>query len=251
MTADFTLAGFVAPLSADGKLSKTAVTVEVTYPGPAGPASIADDLQCEILDADVEGGAKVVATHAFHFAVTPTHPGDVVFFINTVVDLPPGLANLRVGVVSKATGKVGTLAIPVRVPNLSDTALQIATLVLGVDGAVEPALPAAALSGLVPFQPTLRRTFSTQDMLRVFAPVSWGGKADAATATVTVPGAGIELRQPLSPAAGASAPGIRHASIDQRLPLSALASGAHVLTVTVTLPGGKPVSKTIGFQIDR
>lgn len=92
---------------------------------------------------------KRFAVH--HFAMTPTRPGDVAFFINDVVDLAPGVANLRIGVESKATGKVGTVAAPVRIPNLTDDGLQIATVILGLDDAREPAMPVTHWRAWCPF----------------------------------------------------------------------------------------------------
>jgi hypothetical protein len=43
--------------------------------------------------------------------------------------------------------------------------------------------------------------------------------------------------------------GIQHAAIDRSLALLSLIPGDHVLTVTVNLPGGDPVTRTIGFRI--
>jgi hypothetical protein len=233
-----------------GKLTKTAVTIEVTYPGPATlPASIADDLQYDVVDADVEGKGAVVSHRAFHIAMTPTRPGDLPFFVNDLIDLRPGVANLRVGVLSKATGKVGTVAIPVHVPNLGGDGLEMPSLIVGVEGAGVPSMPANELAGFVPFQPTLRRTFSAEDTLRIFAPLSWGGNGDAATVTVSVTGDGAGLKQTQSARASGAATGPRHATIDRVVPLAGLAPGDHVLTVTATLPGGKPVTRTVGFQV--
>jgi VWFA-related protein len=249
-TADISLAAFVAPLVSVGKLTKTAVTIEVTYPGPATlPASIADDLRYDVVDADVEGKGAVVSHRAFHIALTPARPGDVPFFINDLIDLRPGVANLRVGVLSQATGKVGTVAIPVRIPNLGGDGLEMPSLIVGVEGARASSMPADELAGFVPFQPTLRRTFSADERLRIFAPLSWGGHGDAATVTVSIAGDGAGFTQTQSARATGAATGLRHATVDQVVPLAGLAPGDHVLTMTATLQGGKPVTRTVGFHI--
>jgi VWFA-related protein len=251
-TAGISLAAFVAPLVAAGKLTKTAVTIEVSYPGPATfPASITDDLDYDVVDADVEGKGAVVAHRAFHIAMTPTRPGDVPFFINDVIDLRPGVANLRVGVLSKATGKVGTVAIPLRIPNLGGDGLLMPSLVVGLEGAGEPAMPADALAGLVPFQPALTRTFTAEDTLRIFAPLSWRANVDSAMVTLSVRGGGdgTGATKTQSVRGTGAAAGLRHATVDQLVALAGLAPGDHVLTVTVTLPGGKPVTRTVGFQV--
>jgi VWFA-related protein len=251
-TADLSLASFVAPIAADGKLTKTAITIEVTYPGPSSvPASVSDDLTCEILQADVEGAARTVSTKAYHFAVTPTRTGDFTFFINSVVDLAPGLANLRVGVVSKATGKVGTVAIPTRIPDLSGGALQMTALVLGRPAAGEPSLPPGALAGVLPFQPTLARTFASRETLRVYAPISWRGSADTASVTLTMTGSGVRMSRTLTVRAAAAVGGVRQSAIDEALPLGPAAPGNYALVVTATIPGGKPVSRTVGITVTR
>jgi VWFA-related protein len=250
VTNDLVLSAFVAPMAASGKLTKTAVIVEVSYPGPAAlPATIADDLQLEIVAADVEGKARVASTRAFHFSVTPTRPGDLVFFLNDVVDFSPGTSSLRLGIVSKTSGKVGTVAVPVRIPNLSDASLQIASVVLGLKGAREPAMPAEALSGLVPFQPTLARSFQRDDTLRVFAPLSWDGPARTATVSLTVTGLGVPLTQTFETGVERAGSGLQHAVIDRSLALLSLAPGDYVLAVTANLPGGQPVTRTIGFRV--
>lgn len=249
-TGDISLAAFVAPLAASGKLTKTVVTIEVTYPGPAAlPASISDDLQFDVVDADAEGKGTLVSRRAFHFAMTPTTTGDVTFLVNDVVDLRPGLTNLRVGVLSKVTGQVGTVAVPARIPNLSDDRLQMLSLIVGLEGAAEPALPGGALAGLLPFQPTLTRTFSAHETLRVFAPLAWGAQDDAATVTLSVTGPGASVTQTFSVPAAAAANGLRHAIVDHAVPLVTLATGSYILTVSVTLQGAKPITRSIGFRI--
>lgn len=101
----------------------------------------------------------------------------------------------------------------------------------------------------MPFQPTLTRSFSTHDSLRVFAPLSWGAHADSATVTLAITGSGADLTQTLTATAVTVTSGLRHATIDQRLLLATLAPGDHILTVSVTLPGEKPATRTVGFRI--
>jgi hypothetical protein len=70
-----------------------------------------------------------------------------------------------------------------------------------------------------------------------------------AAVTLSVTGDGGGLKQTLSARATSSAPGLRRATIDQVMLLAGLGLGDHVLTVTATLEGGKPVTRTLGFHV--
>jgi VWFA-related protein len=248
VSRELVLAGFLAPVAIAGTQTRAALTLEVLYPGaPAVPAKLSDDLQLQIIDASAEGAARVLATRGFHFGMTATRPGDVAFLVNALVDLPSGVNNLRIGLLSTATGRVGTLALPVRVPDLTSTALQIASVVVGVDAAPEPAMPPDALRAFVPFQPLLRRSFSSAETLHVFAPLSWGDASPAAAVTVTLSGAATPTKVTVQGAAGTT--GVRRGNLDVQVPLSGLAPGEHVLTVEARVGTLSAVSKTVGFRV--
>lgn len=247
---DLPLAAYVAPVAASGKGVKVAVTVEVTYPGSTSvPSHIDDDLQYEVLDGDVEGKAKVVSRDAFHFAMSPTRPGDVAFLIDDVIELAPGVANLRLGLASKALGRVGTVAIPVVVPNPSKGSLQMLSLVLGLATPREAVMRANVVAGVLPFQPTVSRTFRAADTLRLFAPLSWGSSDSAATVTLTLAGPNGSTTKTIEAAAVAPIGGIRRAAFDQQVPLAGLKPGAYQLEVTARLASGATTARAIAFEV--
>src|SRR4029079_17611527 len=72
--------------------------------------------------------------------------------------------------------------------------LQIPAIVLSV-GAKEAAMRGDALTGLVPFQPMVTRTFTTADALRIFAPISGGSKTAATSVTMSITGGSAPLTQ--------------------------------------------------------
>ena len=238
-----TLSAFVAPIAASTRTTRTAITIEVTYPGPTRlPATIDDDLQYQLIAGDVEGKARVLSQHAFHFAMTPTRPGDVAFLINDAVDLRPGIVNLRLGVVSTKSGAVGTVSVPLTVPDLSKQTIQIPAIVLSV-GAREAVMRGDALAGLVPFQPAVARTFTTADALRIFAPLCGGSKTSATSVTMSIAGAGAPLTQTFDVAPG----GV----IDRMVQLARLSPGDYVLTVSARgAAGSAAVSRAVGFHVE-
>jgi hypothetical protein len=242
---DLKLSAFVSPIAPStrptAKSTRVAVTVEVIYPGLSKPGAINDDLQYQALAADVEGKASLISQHAFHFAVTPTHPGDIAFLIDDVIELPYGVSNLRLGVVSTASGRVGTVSVPLTVPDLSSKALQIPAIVLSVN-AQEAIMRGDALVGLVPSQPAVTRTFSTADGLRIFAPLSGGSKTAPTSVTMSLKGTGAPLTQTFDVAPG----GV----IDRIVPLARLAPGDWVLTVSARTGTSAAVSRAVGFKVE-
>jgi hypothetical protein len=229
---------------------KVAVTVEVTYPGSTAAAShVEDDLQYEVLDSDVEGKAKVISRDAFHFAMSPTRAGDVAFLIDDVIELAPGIANLRLGLASKALGRVGTLAIPVVVPDPLRGSLQMLSLVLGLATPREAVMRANVVAGVLPFQPTVSRRFSAADTLRLFAPLSWGSSDPAATVTITLTGPKGSTSRTIEASSGAPTGGVKHAALDQQVPLAGLTPGAYQIEVTARLASGASTARGIAFDV--
>jgi VWFA-related protein len=247
---DLPLAAYVAPVAASGNGVKVAITVEVTYPGStAAPAHIDDDLQYEVLDSNVEGKAKVVSRDAFHFAMSPTRPGDIAFLIDDVIELAPGLANLRLGLTSKALGRVGTLAIPIAVPDPSKGSLQMLSLVLGLATPREAVMRPNTVASVLPFQPTVSRRFSAADTLRLFAPLSWGSNDSAATVTLTLMGPSGSTSKTVEVQAVAPVRGVKHAAFDQQVPLAGLTPGAYQVEVTARLASGSSTTRAIAFDV--
>jgi hypothetical protein len=223
----------------------------VTYPGsPTTAEPISDDLQYEVIDGGIEGKGKVLSTHAFHFGMSPTRPGDVTFLINTIVDIQPGVRNLRVGVMSQAKGVVGTVSLPSRIPDLTDDTLQMPSILVAVDGVEEAAMPKSALAGLVPFEPTLSRTFAAGQVLHLFVPLTWGGKAGVATVTLTVAGGGVPPPPQTVSVTGSAIGGERfQGAADAHVDLAGVAPGDYTLTAVATVPARNQATRTIRLHI--
>lgn len=228
---------FAAPLSPAPKgRTRTLVTIEVAYPLPEGSnRSIDDDVRVGILALTPD--SKIKASFQRPIKLTgrwqPNAQGKLV--INETIDLPSEQLALRIGVTSRALGKTGTTHLAIEPPDFEDKKLQLSGLVIGSSGASGAASDAAmglnSLGGIVPFQPTLSRTFARAETLRVFARVTWGGDAEGAVVRVSLEGRDrLPVRELTIPGRAVSS-GRRAGELDTTLSLAPLAPGDYVLKV--------------------
>lgn len=242
------LRAFAAPMSPGAKGMKTVVTVEVTYPPPPdGSRQIDDDLRLSILALDPDAKVKASSERTLRFKGTAPDLNPVTILIDDVVDLPSGPLTLRIGVASRALGKAGTVQMPLDVPKPSDDRLQLSGIVIAVAGVPAPAMNAAAIASLVPFQPTTARTLAATDTLRVFGRAFWRAR-DTAVVTIAIKTVPASLKQPTL----TMSPGVKggqEAAFDATVPLAGLAPGRYVLEITGRLGSGKPVTREVPFAV--
>lgn len=242
---------FAAPLAAGAKGVTTALTVEVTYPRPAdGSNEIDDVVDVGVVALDPDGKIKAESRHALKFSASAPASGPLAFLIDDVIELPSQPLTLRVAVASRALGTAGTSQMLVDVPKLSGS-LEMSGVAVGLEHAPqEPAMNTAPIAPLVPFQPTLARTFAHDDTLRIFGRVFWKG-SDQPTVTVTVTGADVSQRDPAPLSSATLENGRREAAFDATLPLKALnlAPGAYQLAVLARLRNGQSASRPILFDV--
>jgi len=208
-----------------------------------------DELRIGILALDAD--AKTKASFQRPITVTgtwkPTAQGT--FVINETIDVPTQPLTLRVGVSSRALGRTGTAHIKVDVPDYRDKELQLSPLVLGRPGEViDTAIGLDRLRALLPFQPTTRRTFSPEDVVRIFARASWREGASRLNARISIDGAADWAPVDFT-AVGQSAAGGWSATIDRAVPLRGLAPGAYVLRLTTGLDTGDAITRQIPIAI--
>lgn len=254
-----------APISAATKGMKTAVTMEVTYPaGTTGKLN--DTLQFGIIALDHEGKVKASTRRTYSYTATAKDGVAVTYLINAVIELPSDPLTLRIAVTSQMLDKAASIHVPVEVVNPSRDTIQIGSVILGFAGSQrQTAVPPGALKNLVPFQPTLERSFSQLDTLKIFAPFLWGRAAGPALAVISIKrGDNVVMTQranlssdtapvgvgPLTPLGARSAPTSQQntASFSASLALKDLAPGAYVLEVAGKLGSGQ-VKREVSFQI--
>lgn len=262
--AGIALRVFAAPVAPGGNGMKTAITLQVTYPADAG--KLTDTLDFAITALDGDGKVKASTRKSFEFTATPGRSGDATFAINDVIDLPTQPLALRVGVASHRLGTIGVIHTSLEAPRVTKDDAVLGGIVLGYAGpAREEAKPKGVLDGLVPFQPTTDRIFSTADTLRIFAPAFWKG-AGSATVSLSIrqrDDAGavrvlVERHDQLNPETTESATTTRafaaaaatdsRASFMTSLPLKGVPAGNYVLAISVGA-SGRPAERAVAFSI--
>ena len=243
---------FAAPLAAGGKGVSTAVTVEVAYPAPPnGSRAIDDTINLGVIAVDPGGKIKAQSTREMRVSGTAPPSGPLTFLVNETIELPSQALTLRVGVASRVLGTAGTSQLLIDVPKLSKDRLEMSGVVLGLEGAErESSLDRSVLAPLVPFQPTLVRTFTQDDTLRIFGRVFWKG-SDSPTVALSVTGHGVSQRQDVSLSSIAPEKGRRDATFDTTLPFKPvkLPQGRYQLAVNARLPNGQAASRIILFTV--
>ncbi len=242
----------VAPLLPTGDKMRTAVTIRLSYPTTGGADRPFDSLRVQVLALD--GDAKVKGKVERAYTVRPPQPGmtdrdTAVLIINEAIDLPSQPLTLRIGVVSQSLGRTGTLQIPVHAPKPSDSRIQMGAVVIGVSAGAGPStLGADLIKGMVPFQPSTRRTFRPEQTLRIFAPIFWKGRETEATVTLTLEGTGVTLRREEKLTVARPTDGRRVTSLDTLIPLAQL-NGAFTLTLDASVKDGQAAARTVAFEV--
>ena len=136
------------------------------------------------------------------------------------------------------------MQLPVAVPDPSGDSLQVSGIAIGLSGQAAPALNAASIAPVVPFQPTTTRTFSAGQTLRVFGRAFWRGKA-AAQVTVGIEGVPATAQQPALAVSEAPRGG-QQGAFDVTVPLGGLAPGSYVLAISARA-GQNAVVRQIAF----
>jgi VWFA-related protein len=242
---------FAAPIAPGPKgRIRTLVTVEVTYPRETAERALNEDLRVGILALTPDAKIKASFQRPFQLTGTWLSAETGVLVINETIDLPPQRLALRVGVTSRALAKSGTTHLYVEPSAFGDKDLTMSGLILGEsDVAADAVMGIGSLERLVPFQPSTRRTLVQWETVRLFARLYW--KRNAERADVTVQVVGGEGRPPVSSTVigHSRADGGREGALDTTVPLSGLPRGAYVLRVDATLPGSKPVTRQVPFDV--
>jgi VWFA-related protein len=248
--SDIALQGFAAPVAASPKGMKAAVAVEVTYPVPDGVTHVDDTIDLRTLVVDREGRVLNSSTRQFHFTVSPGANTELLYLVDDVIDVPAEPVTLRVGVASHLLGKAGTIHLPMSAPSLTDDALHMGGIVLGFAGnRRQPSLGSDAISSIVPFQPTTRRTFTNTTTLQLFTPVFWGTTETSAEITLTIRGDEMVVTHTTKAKTSADDRGRHLAVYLATLPMSDLPLGDYIVEVDATLPNGQHEKREVGFSV--
>jgi hypothetical protein len=250
------LRAFVAPVAPGQRGTISIVTAELSYPVPEGGFSgpFTDEWRMGILALDSDGKIKASFQRPLSFNGNWKPGASGTFMLNEVVELPGSTVTVRVGVTSRLLARTGTVHIPVTVPNFTKKELQLTALLIGNPDGIPPSVDAAIgldrLRGLVPFQPSTQRTFTTGQILRVHTQASWRSKDATLTAELQIDGLPEvqgALEGPFKVTTDKK--GQQHALLDCRLSLDGVPPGRYVLRVVARLSGGEAVTREIPFSV--
>lgn len=246
----------------DGRVT-TGITVRVTYDPQFSTTGVPDEqLRFAVLALDPDARIRMTDERTFSFSLParpagPARPelveGEPVeglaMEINHVVDLPRGPSAMRLGVASRATGRTGTVHLPIDLPEFADDRLTLGGIVVGHAAAMQqPRATSDAFQAQVPFPPAIARAFDASDavavFVRVFPPATASGELQTAL-TVARDGEVVQAAsvncQPSTALAGA---------LDCLADLSLdLPAGDYALTFAARVTGAEPVSRAIPFSI--
>jgi VWFA-related protein len=244
------LRAFAEPVATDGKETTVAVTVEVTYPAPLdGSKRFDDNLELKLLALDPDAKTKASSARTHHFTGAAPAAGTVTFLINDLLVVPTQTLTLRVAVGSQALGKAGMIQLPIEMPKESK-GLTMGGIAVGFAGPPrEAAMAPDAFAGLIPFQPTTTRVFASADVLRLFGHIYWKDKGAKPVSTLSLTGPAGTVNSTPALSEMKSAGDEQDAVIAAMLPMQRLAPGKYHLAISASLPGGKPVTRDVLFEV--
>jgi VWFA-related protein len=262
--------------TAADRVAKVAVALELTVPTQSMKAAdtdrLLDDIRYGLYAIDLKGakvrertgsGAKVALRPRPGLAVVPDK---VTYEIVSELQLAPGQYQLRASATSDKLAAGGSVYLSFDVPDFSKTDLRLTDLVIAyADGPHVPiarevprvfgghppgrplgVIPAAQLAPrppVLPFEPTLDRTFTARDTLRLFfKAVQRQPQPLKATISAMTPEGKVALTLDRQLTAN------RLSSLDLSLPLAQLTPGAYRLQVVVT-DGAISDRREIGFVV--
>lgn len=149
---------------------------------------------------------------------------EVKYQVHTRLSLPPGRYQFRASASSSQLGRSGSVYFDADVPDFAAEPATIGGVMIGHStGPRIFSMESPLIKGLVPFEPTLDRKFSTTDSVRVFARV---GGAGAKTCTPVV-----SIARPEGVAVRSFDVELKSGVIDTIVPLTDLLPGSYVLRV--------------------
>jgi VWFA-related protein len=238
------------PMTTDGKKMRVAVTMTLTYPSPAGhDRRFADTLETRIVALDRD--AKVLATMSRPRPVSGqvSEGGEATLVINDVIEIPAKDLVLRAAVVSPNLGAAGSVQTEVWMP-AGERGLTMSGIAVGVTSPSREVLAVpSGLAGLVPFQPTTDRAFSTTDTLRFYGHAFWKDRKARPALTLIIDGPAGTKTVPLAVRDVTEAGKDLTVTIDVPLPLTGFTAGRYHAAVEAKFEKGSAIYRDVMFEV--
>jgi VWFA-related protein len=261
---DLPLRLYATVFPGERKLATVAAAIEVTAPTKVllGPdAKLHDEVSYGVLVVDekktkVTSRTNVAARIALKPRISvrspeddPNMPGLVSYQIPLTLELPPGTYQLRASATSTKLARGGSVYLTIEVPDFAKEALTIAGMTLGYgdgDHVAVADLPKQAprRDARAPFAPSLDRTFTPADTLRLYFELARGSPTTVARTKVEI----LDEHDDVRAWVDRQIPANDRGHVDIRLPLSTLAPGAYRLRVTAD-DGANSAAREVGIVI--
>jgi VWFA-related protein len=243
------------PLLTTGSKAHVAVALEIdvgAFPEMPADEPFDDTLEYGMFIADldrkrvVDGKTRTLEMH--WSGEDRARPGARVFQVRNVIDLPAGRYQIRASAISDGLDRRGSVYLQMDVPDAGAADVAIGGLAIApagresdhpkiVDAVVRPNWP-------LPFPPSLERTLTTGDAVRVFFQVRRKSADAALTGRAAIVGAdGREI-------AGVpfDVPADRLSAHDLQLPLAGAAPGGYAVVVSVG-DGVTTAERRVGIRV--
>ena len=259
---DLALRAHVAPFrGASNKTHDVAIVLEIASPTfvPAGPDTAFAE-RADVAIVAVEPGERVrlskqTAVRLRLDAAKTVALADGRYQLCARLALPPGQYQLRIGVRSDRARETGSVYADVSIPDFARAPLSLSGLLLEQRAARRPIAVAHAdtLSALVPFTPSLRRTFVPSDEIwayaRAYRAPTKGAAPVQVTSAVMRTTDGVNVWTTATSSAFDARDG---AEYRVRLPLDRLEAASYRLRVTAGVPGEPPLAtRELDFEVRR
>lgn len=237
------------PIPGAGPTTRVVLALEVSAPRSAlqeADGKVRDTLKYEVLVVD-EKKARVRSVSGLEGRLTLSPvggsepaPDTVTYQVSEAIDVAPGHYELRVSAQSAKLAKGGSVYLDVDVPDFRAAPIVIGGLSIGyADGARVPVAPKGG-PAVLPFPPSLDRSFTAADTLRVYFEASVRPGTSNVLPVVEVLNADARVVRSPSPSFAAGDP----VRVEASIPLAGLASGGYVLRATIGA-----VTRETGFVV--
>jgi VWFA-related protein len=240
-------AAFAVPGSRPGLA--VALGVEQQVPGDSG-ARVNEALTLVATAFDPEGRPRAWFQQNVQLALRAGLGEPAVYEVLSRLDLDPGAYQVRLAAHSAMTGQTGSVYFDVVVPAFGRDALQLSGVALSC-GESATTVTGEGVAALLPVLPTSRRTFTADDTVDAFLRIYQGdGRAPG---VVSIAGTITDGRERVvrrwAGAVGAATFSNGQADYQWRVPVSELAAGEYLLTISAT-QGGKTVRRDVRFVVN-
>lgn len=249
--AQLPLRATAVPVGRTGKGKETDVAVVLTVRLPPSRTDVTETLNIVRMLYDSEGRAGDPIPDKKELKLPPATSDEMRYDVYQKLTLAPGRYQVRLNATSTALGKSSSVYADIDVPDFTRPAVSATAVLLGTKPGDAPRTD--LLAPILPIVPTSARDFSPNEPVVAFLRVFQGGANPLVPITVTTQVLDTTdskiLDTKTTLAAEAFDPAVRSAPFEVALPLSGLAHGPYLLSITATTPTGSTTRRDLVFRV--